>query len=304
VVMNRGGKPPKLKRPLQDPQALAKEALTCGVCLELIRPPIQQCPEGHAICDGCFSQLPAIANGGRRCPTCRAVYPGKRIRNLIADRMAELLSYPCIHAKHGCKEILPPSGLDVHIETCSFDPDRMRCPAIGCLWVGLAKEFKGHLRKGMFHVPQLDGTSTENHILVEHTIWMETPSLFLNRSSFDRLDSPVFFFAVEVFALHAVKIGESIRIGVRQVSPCKLEGGFSSMLLVEGSSELDSVIRKCSAISTASSEEALMKETTCLCLDMDTVRSLCVAKNHLFDDVPRPTLKLKCKVTKKHSSSS
>merc|ERR1719234_1454903 len=56
--------------------------LECPICLELSRPPIYQCPEGHIICSQCRPKV-------TRCPVCRFVFHGTpAIRNRYIERLA------------------------------------------------------------------------------------------------------------------------------------------------------------------------------------------------------------------------
>merc|ERR550519_3297070 len=55
--------------------------LECPVCLEISRPPIYQCPEGHIICSACKPLLKA-------CPQCDAKYTAPPIRCRFAEKLA------------------------------------------------------------------------------------------------------------------------------------------------------------------------------------------------------------------------
>ena len=55
--------------------------LECPVCLEISRPPIYQCPEGHLICSSCKPLLKA-------CSLCEAKFTDPPIRCRFAEKLA------------------------------------------------------------------------------------------------------------------------------------------------------------------------------------------------------------------------
>lgn len=62
--------------------------IECPVCLEYMGPPIQQCRRGHLVCSSCRAQLV-------NCPTCRSRFTD--LRNLVLERIVEMIKYPCRH---------------------------------------------------------------------------------------------------------------------------------------------------------------------------------------------------------------
>jgi len=64
----------------------AMESLTCPICMELMKPPVQiwMCPASHIVCEACKHQLV-----GQACPSCRT----KRVtlRALIVEQFARTI---------------------------------------------------------------------------------------------------------------------------------------------------------------------------------------------------------------------
>ena len=55
--------------------------LECPVCLEISRPPIYQCPEGHLICSACKPLL-------KSCCLCETKFTDPPIRCRFAEKLA------------------------------------------------------------------------------------------------------------------------------------------------------------------------------------------------------------------------
>ena len=53
-----------------------EQELECPVCMEISRPPIYQCEEGHIICAACKPIL-------TQCPSCSSAYSNPVIRDAI-----------------------------------------------------------------------------------------------------------------------------------------------------------------------------------------------------------------------------
>lgn len=76
--------PPSTSRPSgtsSEAAELARE-LECPVCMEVSRPPIYQCEEGHIICATC---KPLLAS----CPHCAKTYSNPVIRCRFAEKLSE-----------------------------------------------------------------------------------------------------------------------------------------------------------------------------------------------------------------------
>ena len=60
---------------------LEKE-LECPVCMDISRPPIYQCEEGHILCSACKPLL-------TQCPSCAKEYSNPVIRCRFAEKLSE-----------------------------------------------------------------------------------------------------------------------------------------------------------------------------------------------------------------------
>ena len=59
-----------------------EQELECPVCMEISRPPIYQCEEGHIICATCKPIL-------TQCPSCSNAYSNPVIRCRFAEKLSE-----------------------------------------------------------------------------------------------------------------------------------------------------------------------------------------------------------------------
>lgn len=82
--------------------------LECPVCLDICRPPIYQCTNGHIICPKC---IPHVRNA---CPTCRTSLTDK-----IRSRVAESL-YFSAHLEDSSTESYCTSVASFNKAPCSF----------------------------------------------------------------------------------------------------------------------------------------------------------------------------------------
>jgi len=65
----------------EDERSEVEAELECPVCLEISRPPIYQCPEGHLVCSACKPLL-------KTCPQCDSRYTDPPIRCRFAEKLA------------------------------------------------------------------------------------------------------------------------------------------------------------------------------------------------------------------------
>ncbi|XP_003792487.1 E3 ubiquitin-protein ligase SIAH1-like [Otolemur garnettii] len=108
----------------------------CPVCFDYVLPPILQCQRGHLVCSSCHQMLTS-------CPTCRG--PLGSIRNLVMDKVAYSLTFPCKYASFGCGTSLPPAEKADHEEVCDFRPYSCPCPGVRCPWAGSLDLVMPHL---------------------------------------------------------------------------------------------------------------------------------------------------------------
>lgn len=146
------------------------ELLECPVCMNIMYPPIHQCPNGHTLCSKCKSKV-------HSCPICRQELGN--IRCLALERVAESLEVPCRYQILGCQDIFPYQSRLRHEQSCGFRP--YNCPYAGaeCPVSGSIPLLIQHL-KNHHQVDMHDG-STFNHRYVktdpqdfENATWMLT----------------------------------------------------------------------------------------------------------------------------------
>ncbi|EXB93501.1 E3 ubiquitin-protein ligase SINAT2 [Morus notabilis] len=147
------------------------ELLECPVCMNLMYPPIHQCPSGHTLCSSCKARVHNC------CPTCRQELGN--IRCLALEKVAESLELPCRYQILGCHDIFPYYGKLKHEKNCKHRP--FNCPYAGaeCSVTGDIPFLVMHLKDG--HKVDMHDGSTFNHRYVksnpqdiENATWMLT----------------------------------------------------------------------------------------------------------------------------------
>ncbi|XP_044504753.1 E3 ubiquitin-protein ligase SINAT2-like isoform X2 [Mangifera indica] len=147
------------------------ELLECPVCMNLMYPPIYQCPNGHTVCSNCKVRV------RKSCPTC--CHEFGNIRCLALEKVAESLDLSCRYQIFGCLDIFPYYSKLKHEKNCKYRP--FNCPYAGaeCSVAGdiplLVRHLKNH------HKVDLHDGSTFNHRYVkanaqevENATWMLT----------------------------------------------------------------------------------------------------------------------------------
>uniref|UniRef100_H0Y0B7 E3 ubiquitin-protein ligase n=1 Tax=Otolemur garnettii TaxID=30611 RepID=H0Y0B7_OTOGA len=125
-----------------------RSLLECPVCFDYVLPPIHQCRQGHLVCISCRQKLTS-------CPTCRE--PLGSIRNLVMDKVAYSLTFPCKYAVFGCGTTLSPAEKAEHEKVCDFKPYSCPCPNVLCPWEGSLDAVMPHLRRQHGSVTALEG---------------------------------------------------------------------------------------------------------------------------------------------------
>jgi hypothetical protein len=123
-----------------DIEEILLSELECPVCTEYMWPPITLCENGHNICDICRPKLD-------ECPTCRKRF--LNTRNVVLEKLARRVKYPCSYRQFGCKEMFAHDMLDEHQVKCWYRVltcPAARCfPGIKCDWTGNYYEVTKHL---------------------------------------------------------------------------------------------------------------------------------------------------------------
>jgi hypothetical protein len=122
-----------------------RSRLECGVCFNIMLPPIRQCAEGHNFCDKCSSRLmTGGAPSARKCPTCRIqlTNPVARARNL--EHWAAEVDVEVTCDMEECGAQFRYSEYADHQKTCIGRT--VACPKRGCTWRGEASALGAHLQ--------------------------------------------------------------------------------------------------------------------------------------------------------------
>ncbi|XP_062016129.1 E3 ubiquitin-protein ligase SINAT2-like isoform X1 [Rosa rugosa] len=147
------------------------DLLECPVCMNLMCPPIHQCPNGHTLCSSCKTRVQNC------CPTCRNELGN--IRCLALEKVAESLDLPCRYQIYGCPDIFPYYSKLKHEKVCKYRP--YNCPYAGaeCSVTGDILFLMMHLKND--HKVDMHDGSTFNHRYVksnpqevENATWMLT----------------------------------------------------------------------------------------------------------------------------------
>lgn len=132
--------------PANNPEVLS--AFECPVCLEYMLPPYLQCQSGHLVCGNCRPKLTC-------CPTCRGPVPS--VRNLVLEKIANTVLFPCKYASTGCPLQLVHTDKVDHEEACEFRPYCCPCPGASCKWQGNLEAVMPHLMKVHKSITTLQG---------------------------------------------------------------------------------------------------------------------------------------------------
>ncbi|XP_027075917.1 E3 ubiquitin-protein ligase SINAT2 [Coffea arabica] len=146
------------------------DLLECPVCMNLMYPPILQCPNGHTLCSNCKCKV-------RCCPVCRRELGN--IRCLALEKIAESLELPCRYQIFGCQDIFPYHSRLRHEQLCQFR--LYNCPYAGaeCSVTGDIEYLVAHL-KNDHNVDMHDGCTFNHRYVksnpqeVENATWMLT----------------------------------------------------------------------------------------------------------------------------------
>jgi len=123
-------------------------AFECPVCMDYMLPPYLQCHMGHLVCGNCRPKLTC-------CPTCRGPVPS--VRNLVLEKIANSVSFPCRYSSSGCLSTLMYSEKAAHEEVCEFRSYNCPCPGAACKWHGNLDGVMPHLMKMHKSITTLQG---------------------------------------------------------------------------------------------------------------------------------------------------
>lgn len=110
------------------------DSMTCPICFELADKAVETSCCHHVFCERCLMQ---VVNQG--CPQCRA--PFQIEVSHLSRRIIGNLPVKCSY--QGCKAKVTKSEQKEHEARCQYR--LYTCPAEGCLYEGLRKDFATHL---------------------------------------------------------------------------------------------------------------------------------------------------------------
>lgn len=123
-------------------QSTIDEALTCFICLGVLKDPLQCAKNEHYFCSGCIKKH--LKNNSHTCPVCHDMLtvettkkPSRPIENMLSR-----LQIKCDHAATGCRTVLALGALDKHVQDCDFMP--VACSNEGCGHVAIKRCIAKH----------------------------------------------------------------------------------------------------------------------------------------------------------------
>ena len=99
------------------------DSIRCPICRGICLPPIQQCFNGHVVCNACVRSLEAPVT----CPTCRQSGPLGRC--LVADHILAIMN-PVVPCGFNCGRTMPLNEHPSHRVACEMRP--LHCPNNEC----------------------------------------------------------------------------------------------------------------------------------------------------------------------------
>ncbi|CAH0556727.1 unnamed protein product [Brassicogethes aeneus] len=135
--------------------------LECPVCMNVFRPPIYLCNNGHSICILCHDEV-------QQCPTCQSQWI--KARNYLIEGLTTKFRYPCRYNKLGCKEYDIESEITKHEQLCSMQTYKcpMECPETGTYEFILKHLKKVHGNKQITNEPK---STLNSALLIYWTIF-------------------------------------------------------------------------------------------------------------------------------------
>lgn len=112
------------------------DKISCPICFNTLRYPIQVCINGHGLCSSCKDRVP-------NCPLCTEQFSSSR--NLLLNEIIEVLPLTCKF--DGCQVILKMT--DDHEKWCGYQ--KTVCRMTNCSWNGRGRDIVEHVKE--FHTP-------------------------------------------------------------------------------------------------------------------------------------------------------
>lgn len=108
------------------------DKITCPICFNTLRSPIQVCINGHGLCSSCQDRVP-------NCPLCTQKFSSSR--NLLLNEILEVLPHTCKF--DGCQEFVKMT--DDHEKWCGYQ--NTFCRMTNCSWTGCGRDIIEHIKK-------------------------------------------------------------------------------------------------------------------------------------------------------------
>jgi len=125
-----------------------RRAMECPVCLLVAWELLCLCPNGHAVCGDCLTQIWHRDAARHSCPLCRAPLVPTPDAQVTAAKMTEVAAnvmVSCAHRPHGCPELHALRDVTKHEAQCPHAPD-VRCLVSVCQWMGVYDQLFEHVR--------------------------------------------------------------------------------------------------------------------------------------------------------------
>lgn len=123
-----------------------RRAIECPVCLLLPGDLACLCPNGHAVCGNCLTQV-WNRDAMHHCPLCRAPLAPTQDAQVTASKLEEVVCnvmVSCAHRSLGCPELHAVYDVTGHEAQCSHAPD-VRCLVSVCQWIGVYHQLFDHV---------------------------------------------------------------------------------------------------------------------------------------------------------------
>ena len=104
--------------------------LTCNICLEVLREPVQCVRNEHYFCKKCITKH---LTRSQTCPVCQDELTPETLRPIsrtVANILEQFQSLKCMYASRGCSSAVRYETLLSHHEECGFAP--AQCSREGC----------------------------------------------------------------------------------------------------------------------------------------------------------------------------
>lgn len=111
-----------------------ERVLECPVCLDVVKPPVQQCSNGHVTCSACVQLMTP-----RQCALCTQPFCVEN--SIFVKNLLEALPRVCQYSEMGCKAVSVP-GEDDHENFCGFRSIKCRSCQVKVQLRGMVEHYE------------------------------------------------------------------------------------------------------------------------------------------------------------------